>query len=358
MLALLASALIQGPRPGHVEGTIVSIRAGLLIVKPSLRPKITRVAVIATTQVVGFEPSSIASLRKGMRIRANGMVEGRKVSAKWIQFSEKPFGELGEKSVGVFQVPNRPWGHVGGTVESAIPLVVKDDAGTKFPVETTMDTSAFRIFRADKSNLLIGSRIYVDGSVAPDGVIQADRISPNTDYAASGSMFGKIIRVAGDNLILNPRFTPDQLIVHLGPTVLLQREIPIDPESIQVGRSVSFWGRYQDPGANGSKSNALLAIALLLGPGRYPQSEGLSGGSVVTGVIEQLEPSVILRAKGGQRIPIIVPAQLITARLVRALRSDLKPGLEGMFVLNPHENGTFETKQVILGASPWVGYGN
>src|SRR5205085_2684074 len=86
--------------------------------------------------------------------------------------------------------------------------------------------------------------------------------------------------------------------------------------------SVTFWGDQRNHPGDENPSTDLLAFALIIGDGRYPRSEGQSGGLYLSGRIASLEPDVKLRLTGGETIKVIIPAQVPIARLVRASRSD------------------------------------
>jgi len=60
------------PPPEFLRGTIVSVRAGLLIVKPMLRPKLVRVAVVAKTNITGMDRTRANLLKPGWAVAYAG----------------------------------------------------------------------------------------------------------------------------------------------------------------------------------------------------------------------------------------------------------------------------------------------
>jgi hypothetical protein len=70
-----------------------------------------------------------------------------------------------------------------------------------------------------------------------------------------------------------------------------------------------------------------------------------------------LEPTVQLKLANGKRINVTIPAQMPVVRLLTCGPADVKPGTEAMLVLTRNASGGFETKAIMLDASPWVGYG-
>ncbi|MDX1931366.1 MAG: hypothetical protein SFU56_02055 [Capsulimonadales bacterium] len=193
------------------------------------------------------------------------------------------------------------------------------------------------------------------GKFAPDGVLQADIISPQQDQSAAGSMYGEIVRVEGRRIQVRPRYTQDTITVVRKADCILQKEVRLDPDGFKVGDPVTFWGHYvRRPG---SERPLLGALALLVGNGRYPtSSDPESAGVFLSGRLSSLEP-VVLLSPSGQKTEIIVPAQIAIARLDRVSEAELTVGTPVMMVLSSGKDDTFEASHIIVDASPWVGYG-
>lgn len=346
--ALIAlGAIRQSPpsAPMFLRGTIVSVRGGLLIVKPMLRPKLVRVAAVRKTEITGMEPIRATILKPGWSVGYVGQIDGAEFRMGFMAAAPRPMGVM----------KTLPF---GGVVRSANPLIVHGRDGKDVRLNVGHGVQVMRLYTVDKNSLLIGSRIDVEGNYAPDGVLQADSIQPESEYAASGTMFGTVEKFDGERLTLIPRFTKDRVTVTLAKNVNLLIEHRINPDTIKVGQHVTVWGNFSgDPHPTPSRAG-LLAIAITLGPGRYPKSSQSSGGAFVTGTIASLDPDVVIKTNKGTRVPIVVPAQLIISRLTHAKRSELRVGADAMFVLKPKTSGGFIASQVVLNASPWVGYGN
>jgi hypothetical protein len=335
----------QTPQGTFLRGTIVSVRAGLLIVKPMLRPKLTRVAVVESTMITAVERTRAPLVKAGWHVGYVGQIMG----------ADFRYGFMAVAPTEIGLMKDLPF---GGVVKSAQPFIVTDRQGKDVRLQIGEGVEVERLYKAQKNSLLIGSMIDVFGQVQPDEVLQAQSIQPESAYAEQGTMFGRVEKLNGNRLTLIPRFTKDKVTVDLLPGAGVQRERRLDPDTIKVGTPVTVWGLYSGDPHPAKDRQGLLAIAMTLGSGAYPRSKAASGGAVVKGTIESLVPNVVVRTKEGKRIPIVVPAQLIISRLTRAGRSEVKPGAEAMFVLKPKPGGGFEASAVVLNASPWVGYGN
>jgi len=355
-ITLLGGA-VDAPKT-QLEGTILSIRGNIYVLRPSLRPKITRVLIGPKTEVMAYERTNAAVLKPGMRIAAGGRyAKETGLRVRWIEAAEKPIGHLKGKRTGIRTSPDGKWGNTGGTLKTVQPFVIRDDEGKEIKLTLSPDANIWHDFLVDRRNLLIGTRVFVSGTTAPDGVVQAESVAPNRDHSATGTMFGRILGVRGRTLVVQPRYTDDRIQVDLARNVTLQREIRLDPDTIKVGDRVTFWGEQRNRPYDQPRSDDLKAIALLVGPGMYPRSTGKGGGSVLRGRLTALEPDVRFRVDGGKTIKIVVPAQMITARLVPVRPSDVRAGSSAMLVLSRLPDGRFSASSVVLDASPWVGYG-
>lgn len=339
----------------HVEifGTIVSLRSNILAIRPSLRPKMTRVSFGDKTDIIAAERASASVLKPGMRVAMGGSYsEQDGFSLRWAEAADKPMGRLKQKSVGIQNNKEQGFAFAMGTLKSVQPFVFVDDAGKEFTAKTDNLRGVWHDSVGDRNELLIGVRVFIVGKVAPDGVIQAESISPDKDYARAGTMFGTILSVKGDTIEVRPRYTEDTLPVVMPKTCTLLRQNDVDPDSIKVGDSMTFWGMPK----RGTPQD-VLAIALMLGKNRYPASQGDAGGVFVTGKLAALEPSVKLTSADGKSYNIIIPAQMPVVRLEKITEGDLKPGAQVMLVLSRRPDGSFQTTTVVINASPWVGYG-
>jgi hypothetical protein len=363
--ALLASAMVRAGAQGgqdsqdvEMMGTIVSIRGGILVLRPSLRPVLTRFSVGPKTAVFSFERSSIGALKPGLRIRMGGRYskEGG-FHPFFLEAAEPQLGSLTEHSNGLKDAQEGGFVMITGNLKSVQPFVFTDDEGKEYTAKIENLRGVFHDVPSDPSQLLIGVRVRIVGKRAPDGVVQASRISPDRNFSATGSMFGEILGMQGNTLQIRPRYTTDTLQVVCPPGCDLMRQITIDPDTIKVGDTVTFWGQQRNHPGDQPRSTDLLATALILGERRYPKAEGDEGGVFLTGKIASLEPSVKLALRSGEVINVIIPAQMPVARLEPIRASDLKSGTQAMLVLTRRPDGSFVATHVILDASPWVGYG-
>ncbi len=337
----------------QVEGTVVSVRGGIYQVRPSLRPRLMRLSVSSKTEFISYHRVDKNYLKVGMRAECGGFYNPKDgLTPFYVEASVRPLGPL--KTLRAFEVmPDGTWANLTGTIESLSPLMIKDGAGKSWTLPTERLRNVKEIRVADRRALLIGTRFNASGPLAPDGVLQAELITIDLDYSASGTMFGRILSVELRQKVLTiqPRYTRDRITVRLKPGVILLREIKLDPDSLKIGSAVTVWGQ-RLPGRS-----ELATLALLIGPGRYPSAAGRDDAPIyLSGVLRQLEPDVVLQLPGGERRTVLIPAQLPIARLESVGPVALKPGMEALLVLEPQGND-FSCGTVIVDASPWVGYG-
>jgi hypothetical protein len=356
VLAASAAALADGEgEKGEVFGTVVSIRGNILHIRPSLRPKLTRVSFSDQTEIMTYRRVGKDFLKPGMRVGMGGIYSEKDgYHPFWVEAAKDPVGYLKDKAEGIKPEPGGGWARATGTLKTVDPFVFTDDNGKEYTAVLDKTRGFFEDYRADRNGILIGTRLMATGPIAPDGVMQATTIAPDKDYAATGMMFGEITGVKGRTLTVVPRYTNDPIEVTLADGCTLQREIKVDPDIIGVGDIVTFWGqRPQEPGSK----KELHAIALLLGDGRYPASnDPEEGGVFITGTLTSLDP-VQLLLPDQTTLAVGIPAQMPIAQLVRIKEGDLKPKSRGMLVLQRGDDGKFTATTVILDASPWVGYG-
>jgi hypothetical protein len=348
---MLSSGRAQEP-PGNVRGTILAIRGDILVVRPSLRPKVTRVAFGPKTQIIGNERAALSVLKPGMRLMLMGRYTQQDgLHPFWIEAAETPIGELKQRSVGL-DANQRGWVMVRGNLKSIQPFVFSDDTGKVYTAKLDQLRGVSHDFPGDRNGLLIGTRIQVSGHVASDGVILADVINPDRDIAATGTMFGTITAINGDTLTVRPKYTTETTRIRYAPGCLLQRQVDIDPDTYKVGDRVTFWGQQHNHPWDNPRSDDLLAFALLAGNGRYPSS----GGVFLSGKLASVDP-VRLTLDSGKTINVIIPAQMPSARLQTIRSADVRPGKQAMLVLKRRAGGGFQATTIVLDASPFVGYG-
>jgi hypothetical protein len=357
-MAVATNALATGldDTPAQLDGTIVSVRSNILAIRPNLRHILTRAEFNAQTEITSFEVTTIGALKPGLRVMVGGeYTPASGMQGRFIEVAEAPMGDLKRKFSGIQKEDDHSV--IGGRLKSVVPFIVTDDAGTDFAVNVERLFGIFRSFAADRNSLMIGVRVHISGKRANDGVLMADSIQPDRDFAKVGAMFGTLLAVKGDRVTIRPRFTTDAIEAQFTPKATIQRQIAVDPDTIHVGDGVTFWGVQRNNPWDFPKSDDMRAIALLLGSGKYPPDSDPHAPHYYTGRIESLEPKVKLRTNEGKSILVWIPAQMVTARLVAQPRIALKRGDAGMFVLNRHADGRFDLSAVIVDAPPWVGYG-
>jgi hypothetical protein len=338
-----------------LEGTVLSIRGNILQVRPTLRPRLTRVVFDNKTEILTYEQMSLNGLKPGMRIACGGRYsETSGMNLFWLEAAEKPIGRLRQKAIGLER--DGGWAMGRGTLKSVQPFVWKDDAGKEFTAKTDRLGMIFHDVLTDRNRLLIGTRITAVGKLAPDGVLTATSIAPDRNFTKPGTMFGDILAVRGDTLTVRPRYMQETLTVKLVKGCSLLRQVNLDPDTIRTGDQVTFWGDQRNHAWDNPKSDDLKAIALLRGNGRYPGANGPGASVYLTGSLTSLDP-VRLTLKGGKTINVIIPAQMPVARLETISTAGLKAGGSAMLVLSRRKDGSFTASTVILNASPFVGYG-
>jgi hypothetical protein len=273
---------------------------------------------------------------------------------------QERIGPLKEAKLGIHEQKDEPgFAMCAGKVKSLKPFVFTDDSGKEYTGDIDKIFGTWEAYLSDRNTLLIGVRVELSGIPAPDGVIQASSISPERDYSALGTMFGKILKIKGDTLTIMPRYTKEemQMTVKQSLTLLFEEKIP--PERIQIGEVVTFWGQEFKPRTpSPTPTNVINALALIQGEGRYPSATGENAPVYITGKIASLEPTVTVKTFDGVLYTIHIPAQMPFARLKSISLGNLRPGAQAMFVLE--RVGTtdqFTTQTIIVNASPWVGYG-
>ena len=349
-------ARAEEPR-GEIQGMILSIRGNILVVRPSLRPKLTRVAFSDKTAIFAYERTSAALLKPGMRVALGGRyTEHDGFHANWIEAADTPRGELKRRAIGlkIDKAHQRAMGR--GRLKSVQPFVFVDDAGKAHTAKLDQLQGIWRDFVTGRDGLMIGTQIQVAGTVASDGVIKAETITPDHNFTPSGTLFGVVVAVDGKVLAIRPKYTTETLRITCAPDCTLQRQITLDPDDIKVGQHVTFWGQQRNHAWDNPKSDDLLAYALLVGKQRYPAAQGSNGGVFLTGTLSSLD-RVRLALPSGKVINIVIPGQMPVVHLESINFTDIRPGEQAMLVLKRLANGSFQLTALILDASPFVGYG-
>ncbi|HEX8237654.1 MAG TPA: PQQ-binding-like beta-propeller repeat protein [Abditibacteriaceae bacterium] len=346
------------PEPmNFLQGTVVSLRGNILVIRPSLRPRQERVAFDERTEIVSNSRTDKSKLKPGQRISVAGSYDEKEgFSVRWIEYSEQPISYLQEKSQGLTIEPGQGWASGRGTLKSVEPFVFADDKGQEFTSPLDRLRGVWQLKVGDRNTLLIGTRVNIVGKAAPDGVIAAKTIQPERSISPTGTMFGRILSVKGRTLQIRPRYTSDTLKVTLTPNARLMRQITVEPESIKVGQAVTFWAEQRNRPTDRQPSTDLKALALLLGPLRYPAATGDDAPRYFSGKLQSLRPVRLQLAKEGS-VRVLPTAQMVIARLTALSQRGLKTGDDSMFVLSRRPDGSFDASTVIVDAPPWVGYG-
>lgn len=351
---VLGLATLQNPgKMREVEGMILSVRGNIYVIRPSLRPKITRTLIGPDCKVVGFSRTTLRALKPGMRIGIGGNYDAHSgFKARFIDSGWEPLGYLVAPDA---PLPTQPGFGIGfGTLKSVSPFMYTTKTGKNYKADISGVKNIWSTYRQPRQGLLIGTHVKVTGTVASDGVIKAISVEPDRNSTRPGTMFATVVSVSGRQLIIQPKYSSEKLPVTLSAASQMLKEHRIDPESIRVGDPVTLW--VQSANDNSPRKNEVIAIAVLKGSGRYPQASGNDGGTYLSGAFTQLEPEVFFQS-GGKKMKVVVPAQVIVARLTKAMSKDLSPGQPAMFTLKPALNGGWIATYVVLDASAWVGYG-
>ncbi len=350
-----ATVHVNAQASQEVYGTIVSMRGNILAVRPSLRPKMTRVVFDNKTEILTYEQMALSALRPGMRVAMGGRYsKSSGFQLFWLEAAQKPIGHLRTKTIGLQQ--DGGWAMAQGNLKSIQPFVFADDAGTEFTAKTDRLREVMHDMLADRNRLLIGVRIRAQGMIAPDGVLTATTIAPERNFTKEGTMFGEILGRSGDIIKVRPRYTQETISISLKQKTSFIRQITLDPDTVKQGDLVTFWGDQRNHSWDNPKSDDLKAIALLRGDLRYPGADGPTASVYLNGKLSSLEP-VELTLNNGKKINVIIPAQMPVVRLETISRTELKSGKQAMLILSRNAYGAFTASTVILDASPWVGYG-
>ncbi len=348
--------------PDAIKGTVVSLRGNILVIRPELRPVAQRVAFDDSTLILLSERSTRAALEVGKRVSVNGNYTAQNgLQPRWIEVAEGQIPQIYQESKGFQIAPDGNSASLRGVIKSMQPFVVTDDAKTDFTFDLTNLRSVWRARRGDRNTLLIGTRLYLTGKTAPDGVTAAKMIFPERGQSPFGTMFGTITKVASGKIEIRPRFTQDTLAVALAKNLRLQREKRFDENVVGVGNSVTFWGEMRpmrgDPKLFDTRlMSDFKALVLLMGAGRYPAAQNEGAPQFVSGKIVSLDP-VRLQKTDKTLLTILPTAQMPIVELSPATTRDLKVGDDAMFVLSRQSDDSFVASEIVLNASPWVGYG-
>ena len=348
--------------PDFIKGTIVSLRGNILVVRPELRPVPARVAFDDSTLIIFYERTTRAALVTGQRVSVNGNYAVKNgLQPRFVEVTDARIPDERPASKGLEIAPDGNSASLRGVVQSLSPFVVTDDAGENFTFDLTPLRGVWRARLSDRNTLLIGTRIGVGGKTAPDGVTAAKFIYPERGQSPFGTMFGTILKTEDGKIQIRPRFTQDTLDVKLSGDVRIQREKRFDVETVKVGNNVTFWGEMRP--MRGDPRNFDLramsdfkALVLLLGDGRYPVAQGEGAPIFVSGKIVSLDP-VRLQKPDKTLLSILPTAQMPIVELTPATKRDLANGRDAMFVLSRQSDSSFVASEIVLNASPWVGYG-
>jgi len=173
----VAPAAFADDATSQVFGTVVSIRGNILHIRPSLRPKLTRVSFSDQTEIVGFRRVDKDFLKPGMRVNLGGLYSAQGgFHPFFIEAAKEPLGRLKEKAEGVRTEPGGGFAQAGGTIKSVDPFVFTDDSGKDYTADLDRNPGVFEDYRADRNGILIGTRIFANGPIGPDGVMLAQTI--------------------------------------------------------------------------------------------------------------------------------------------------------------------------------------
>jgi hypothetical protein len=264
---------------------------------------------------------------------------------------------IGRLSAPDAPLPNEPgWGMGMGTLVSVRPFVYKTKDEKTFKVANLDGARVMKVVRTARKDLLIGTRVIILGKAAPDGVIQAESVTPDRGTTQPGTMFAVLKGIRSGKLVIRPKYSLEDVTVALPKSIQVQQEVRLDPDSIKIGQPMTLWANPRPDYPGMTHDESLVGYALLKGPGRYPKSSDASSGSYYPGSISQLEPDVKFTSNG-RTYPLIVPAQFIVAELRDSSLRGLKPGQPLMLTLKRRADGSWLASRVIIDASAWVGYG-
>jgi hypothetical protein len=347
----------------NLSGTIVSVRGNILQIRPSLRPRMVRASFSNQTDITGVRRVDNSKLQVGLYFVGGAAYskdkEGKEsVNFYWLTVGKERIGPLKEARAGIHE-QDPGFALCAGKVKSLKPFIFVDDAGKEYTGGIDKIFGTWEAYSGDRNTLLIGVRVDISGIPAPDGVIQVTSISPERDYSALGTMFGKILKIQGNILTIQPRYTREEMQVGIKTPLMLLFEEKIPPERIQIGETVTFWGQeFKPKNPQPVPTKIINALALIQGEGRYPSATGENAPIYITGKIVSLEPTVTVQTPEGAIYTIHIPAQMPFARLRPLNLGSLRPGAQAMFVLERvGTTDAFATQTVIVNASPWVGYG-
>ena len=144
----------------QLTGTIVSVRADVLQVRPRFSSQLTRVLINADTKLQTMQFLPIKDLTEGMRIMAMGdKIAGKPLIANMIMAPTANDGFFGGETKGIQAGGYGNSVMWGGKIKTLQPLTVTDDAGADLPVLTAPNTPVMKTVQGPANNLRVSQAI-------------------------------------------------------------------------------------------------------------------------------------------------------------------------------------------------------
>jgi len=330
-------------------GIIVSIRGDILEIQPAWLTGHQRLLVDPKTPVIEQSEVPLAKIPVGARIVCYGRGDLKSgLTAFYIAAGDlRSEGVDKQKLIGVM---NSQWGvYWGGSLKSADPLVITDDAGTDIKADVRSG-SAHYSQPASMDDIIIGRKISYESDKTNGGIHHVTSLAIESTPGKAGVVFATVVSRKARTLTVVPRFgsTPVDIVVLAKARV--QRQVTLDPDHVAVGKTISAWGVPAQGGGH-----AVVAYALMSGAKMFPIASSDGPDRSVVGRVTSLEPFTLRDAKAEDTV-LYITGQTPLVDIAPSSLDKLRAGDPVMLLVSKAPGGATTTDYVLVDASPILAF--